>query len=98
MVVALALLCLVGSAWLTTGAAGERRMVGVYELRRGDFSVKVTNWGAIVMSVVLPDSRGNVQSPCSVPCCWDPPFTTLLVLQGTWLMSSLAKTPSLNTL
>ncbi|GJN02712.1 hypothetical protein PR202_ga20090 [Eleusine coracana subsp. coracana] len=35
-------------------------MVGVYELRRGDFSVKITNLGARVMSVVLPDSKGNL--------------------------------------
>jgi len=26
----------------------------------GDFSVKVTNWGARLMSVVLPDSKGNL--------------------------------------
>ncbi|GJN27400.1 hypothetical protein PR202_gb15421 [Eleusine coracana subsp. coracana] len=53
--VALLCLCLAG---LATSAAGARKMVGVYELRRGDFSVKITNWGAIVMSVVLPDSKG----------------------------------------
>ncbi|KAK3144592.1 hypothetical protein QOZ80_4AG0315120 [Eleusine coracana subsp. coracana] len=52
--VALLCLCLAG---LATGA---RKMVGVYELRRGDFSVKITNWGATVMSVVLPDSKGNL--------------------------------------
>ncbi|KAK3142413.1 hypothetical protein QOZ80_4BG0346170 [Eleusine coracana subsp. coracana] len=54
--VALLCLCLAG---LATGAAGARKMVGVYELRTGDFSVKITNFGARVMSVVLPDSKGN---------------------------------------
>lgn len=32
--------------------------VGVYELKKGDFSVKLTNWGATVISVVLPDKNG----------------------------------------
>ncbi|KAJ0975250.1 hypothetical protein J5N97_017215 [Dioscorea zingiberensis] len=35
-------------------------MVGIYELKKGDFSVKVTNWGATITSVVLPDSKGNL--------------------------------------
>ncbi|XP_062225820.1 uncharacterized protein LOC133924343 [Phragmites australis] len=54
----LALLCLavLGSAG-AANAAG-RKTVGVYELKKGDFSVKVTNWGATITSVVLPDSRG----------------------------------------
>jgi len=52
----LALLCLLAaSAQL---AAGARKMVGVSELRKGDFSVKVTNFGARLMSVVFPDSKG----------------------------------------
>ncbi|EES05308.1 aldose 1-epimerase isoform X2 [Sorghum bicolor] len=37
-----------------------RKMVGVHELRMGDFSIKVTNWGATLMSVILPDSKGNL--------------------------------------
>jgi len=62
----LALLCLAASslslgAQATTGADATK--VGVYELKLGDFSVKVTNWGARLMSVVLPDSKGSsVQS------------------------------------
>ncbi|KAL6634612.1 hypothetical protein ACP70R_027283 [Stipagrostis hirtigluma subsp. patula] len=48
-------LCLPGGA-----AAAERKAVGVYELKRGDFSIRVTNWGATLMSVILPDSRGNL--------------------------------------
>uniref|UniRef100_N1QQQ1 Aldose 1-epimerase n=1 Tax=Aegilops tauschii TaxID=37682 RepID=N1QQQ1_AEGTA len=41
-------------------AAAETKTVGVYELKKGDFSIKVTNWGATLMSVILPDSRGNL--------------------------------------
>ncbi|TKW04775.1 hypothetical protein SEVIR_7G131200v4 [Setaria viridis] len=58
----LALLCglIAASAQLATAGAGARKMVGVYELRKGDFSVKVTNFGARVMSIVFPDSKGNL--------------------------------------
>ncbi|ONM16962.1 Galactose mutarotase-like superfamily protein [Zea mays] len=57
----LALLCLAGTlgAQATAGPRPDAR-VGVYELKLGDFSVKVTNWGARLMSVVLPDCKGNL--------------------------------------
>ncbi|XAR50075.1 Aldose 1-epimerase [Bertholletia excelsa] len=38
-------------------AEGE---MGVFELKRGDFSVKLTNWGATVLSVILPDKNGKL--------------------------------------
>ncbi|OEL16450.1 Aldose 1-epimerase [Dichanthelium oligosanthes] len=57
-------LCLVVGVCLLCGgrnaAAAERKVVGVHELKRGDFSIKVTNWGATLMSVILPDSKGNL--------------------------------------
>ncbi|CAL5016575.1 unnamed protein product [Urochloa decumbens] len=43
-----------------TGADEEWKGIGMYELRMGDFSVKVTNWGARLVSVVLPDSKGKL--------------------------------------
>jgi aldose 1-epimerase len=58
--------CLVAALGLSSGAANAaagRKMVGVYELKKGDFSIKVTNWGASLMSVILPDSRGNDMLP-----------------------------------
>ncbi|RZR80996.1 hypothetical protein BHM03_00007127, partial [Ensete ventricosum] len=52
-------LLFVASALLSTScSAVPRKMVAFYELKKGDFSVKVTNWGAIITSVVLPDSKG----------------------------------------
>lgn len=33
--------------------------IKVYELKKGDFSVKITNYGATVLSVILPDKNGN---------------------------------------
>ncbi|KAF8693555.1 hypothetical protein HU200_038957 [Digitaria exilis] len=57
-------LCFVVTGSLCGGgnaAAAERKTVGVHELKRGDdFSIKVTNWGATLMSVILPDSKGNL--------------------------------------
>jgi aldose 1-epimerase len=59
--------CIVAALGLSGGAADEaagRKTVGVYELKKGDFSIKVTSWGATLMSVViLPDSRGNDMLP-----------------------------------
>ncbi|EES10935.1 hypothetical protein BDA96_06G116000 [Sorghum bicolor] len=56
----LALLWLAALALATGPADATRKMVGVYVLRKGDFSVRLTNWGARVMSVVLPDCKGNL--------------------------------------
>jgi hypothetical protein len=58
----LALLCACAAAAGSANAAG-RKMVGVYELKAGDFSVGVTNWGATITSVVLPDSKGAFDFP-----------------------------------
>ena len=32
--------------------------IGVYEIKNGDFSVKITNYGARIISVFLPDKNG----------------------------------------
>uniref|UniRef100_A0A0E0KRE2 Aldose 1-epimerase n=1 Tax=Oryza punctata TaxID=4537 RepID=A0A0E0KRE2_ORYPU len=58
----LAAVCLVAATAAGGADAAVRKTtaVGVYELRKGDFSVRVTNWGAVIMSVVLPDSRGKL--------------------------------------
>ncbi|WOK94231.1 aldose 1-epimerase-like [Canna indica] len=46
----------------TSNACHEPRSssAGIFELRRGDFSVKVTNWGATILSVIFPDSNGSL--------------------------------------
>ena len=67
------LLCLA----LAGSAGAARKMVGVYELKnkKGDFSIKVTNWGATLMSVIVPDSKGTVW----LPCFQESPFRVTLV-------------------
>ncbi|XVE83818.1 hypothetical protein DITRI_Ditri16bG0117900 [Diplodiscus trichospermus] len=37
-----------------------KEAVGIYELKKGDMSVKFTNWGATIISVVLPDKYGKL--------------------------------------
>ncbi|XP_031287297.1 aldose 1-epimerase-like [Pistacia vera] len=34
--------------------------VGLYEIKKGNFSVKLTNWGATIISVILPDKNGKL--------------------------------------
>ncbi|KAG9155490.1 hypothetical protein Leryth_009919 [Lithospermum erythrorhizon] len=34
--------------------------IGVYEIKKGDFSIKLSNFGARIMSMFLPDKNGNV--------------------------------------
>lgn len=43
-------------------AAKKGEDVGVYEIKRGDFSIKVTNYGATVLSVMIPDKNGSLHS------------------------------------
>ncbi|OMO69101.1 Aldose 1-/Glucose-6-phosphate 1-epimerase [Corchorus capsularis] len=38
----------------------EAPAVGIYELKKGDMSVKFTNWGASIISLVLPDKYGTM--------------------------------------
>lgn len=33
--------------------------IGTFELKKGNFSVKFTNWGATIVSVIVPDKNGN---------------------------------------
>lgn len=36
--------------------------LGIYELKKDDFSIKVTNYGARIVSVILPDKNGKFLS------------------------------------
>ncbi|XP_050381523.1 uncharacterized protein LOC126798559 [Argentina anserina] len=59
------LLCLVITIFVASGFANgsghePKEKVGVYELKKGDFSVKFTNWGATIISLILPDKNGKL--------------------------------------
>ncbi|XP_059294003.1 uncharacterized protein LOC132047116 [Lycium ferocissimum] len=45
---------------LWTAASVTENKIGIYEIKKGDFSVKVTNYGARIISVLLPDKHGKV--------------------------------------
>lgn len=36
-----------------------KQSLGFYELRRGEFSMVVTNWGATILAVRIPDKNGD---------------------------------------
>ncbi|KAK4750420.1 hypothetical protein SAY87_003902 [Trapa incisa] len=40
--------------------SAARKDVGIYVLRRGDFTLQFTNYGASMLSAVLPDKHGNL--------------------------------------
>jgi len=42
------------------GRTSDEHKIGVYELNKGNFSIKLTNYGATVMSVILPDKYGEI--------------------------------------
>ncbi|KAE8695787.1 aldose 1-epimerase-like [Hibiscus syriacus] len=52
------LFMIVASA-IINGSAGKEK-VGIYELKKGDMSIKFTNWGATIVSVILPDKYGKL--------------------------------------
>ncbi|CAK7323034.1 unnamed protein product [Dovyalis caffra] len=45
--------------FFTTGSATKEE-IGIFELKKGNLSMKVTNYGARVISFVLPDKYGNL--------------------------------------
>ncbi|XP_020577105.1 aldose 1-epimerase-like [Phalaenopsis equestris] len=56
----LLLLSLTAFLLLGSSSATPKKTVGIYELKKGNFSVKITNWGATILSVILPDSYGKL--------------------------------------
>ncbi|GFZ07753.1 Galactose mutarotase-like superfamily protein [Actinidia rufa] len=46
--------------WFGKSSEAEEAEIEVYELKRGDFSVKLTNFGATVLSLILPDKKGKL--------------------------------------
>ncbi|PIN01191.1 putative mutarotase [Handroanthus impetiginosus] len=53
------LLCFIVLAF-GISANGSESGIGIYEIKKGDFSVKVTNYGARIISVILPDKNGKL--------------------------------------
>ncbi|KAL7139205.1 hypothetical protein ABFS83_09G034900 [Erythranthe nasuta] len=40
--------------------ASDHKRIGIYHLQRGKFSVKISNYGATVLSVLVPDRNGKL--------------------------------------
>ncbi|MED6158339.1 hypothetical protein PIB30_031861 [Stylosanthes scabra] len=56
------LLCLffLSDSGLVNGSSSKHEKIGVFELKKGDLSLKVTNWGASIVSLILPDKYGKL--------------------------------------
>lgn len=52
---------LIFALWVVANGAESKPEIGFYELKTGDFSVKFTNWGARVVSLVLPNKHGKLE-------------------------------------
>jgi aldose 1-epimerase len=55
---AVVLLAVAGDRGAEARKVGKESVV-YYELRRGEFSMVLTNWGATILSVRLPDKNGD---------------------------------------
>jgi len=51
-------LCLLIVAFGFVNGSYEKEKIGIFELEKGGLSLKVTNWGASIVSLVLPDKNG----------------------------------------
>lgn len=48
------------AAFGSVHGSSKKQEVGFYELKKGDISMKFTNWGAAIVSLILPDKHGKL--------------------------------------
>lgn len=55
------LLCLLflASSGFANGSIKEYHDIKLFVLKKGDLTLKVTNWGATLVSLILPDKNGK---------------------------------------
>lgn len=54
------LCCIIMGLGFSVNGNDVGQEVGVYELKKGDFSAKFSNWGASIISLILPDRNGKL--------------------------------------
>ncbi|KAF5188830.1 Aldose 1-epimerase [Thalictrum thalictroides] len=54
------ILCFIFITFSVLNLCNAKKKVGIYELKNGDLSINVTNYGATILSVLVPDKQGNV--------------------------------------
>ena len=52
------LLCIFLAASGFVNGSAKKEEIGIYELKKGQISLKVSNWGASILSLLLPDKNG----------------------------------------
>lgn len=78
--VLLSFVFLIAFGFVVHGSSATKE-VGVYEIKKGNFSVKFTNWGATIISVILPDKNGMVYT-CKKSLAF---FFFSLFVPGFWI-------------
>lgn len=58
LVLGCCLLLLVSGSVFASPESVHHGGLKLYELKRGNFTVRFTNWGATVVSVIVPDKNG----------------------------------------
>lgn len=53
-------ICLIVVAFVLIDVSVATHEIGIYELRKGNVSLKLTNYGATLISLLLPDKHGNL--------------------------------------
>jgi len=57
------LLCLIlAASGFVNCSVVEKENLRIFELKKGELSLKVTNWGASILSLLLPDKNGIIHS------------------------------------
>ena len=77
-----------GASGSVNGSVVEKENIKIFELKKGELSLKVTNWGASIVSLLLPDKNGIIH--CSklqimIFLLYFPYFSVFCV-QESWVM------------
>ena len=55
------LLCLIlAASGFANCSVVEKENIRIFQLKKGELSLKVTNWGASIVSLLLPDRNGKL--------------------------------------
>lgn len=73
------LLCFLFLAFGNLSNASRNGGLAMYEIKKGDFSLKVTNYGARIASLVLPDKHGQFFFFSWVICLKDSNFFLVFI-------------------
>ena len=84
------LLCLIiasSSGFVNCSDVEKEEKIGIFELKKGDLSLRVTNWGASILSLVIPDKNG-IYASSKLQINVDSSYLQFLFSLCNWLLTS----------